>query len=133
MGHYRRAFWSFAVILGSWVAINLTFICLTASQGVNAIWRTVVLLTAGVSGMAMLTGWLFTLLPLALILPKESTFWRWHTCAPIGAAAGAMFLLVAGPIFLQGTEPHWLFSTVGAACGGFTGLIAAITRHRINA
>lgn len=133
MGHYRRAFWSLAVMLGSWAATNLAFITLTASQGVNAIWWTIALLMAGVSGMAMLTGWLFTLLPLALILPKESTFWRWHTCAPIGAIVGAIFLLVAGPIFLQGTEgAHWLFGAVGAVCGGFTGLIAAITRHRIG-
>jgi hypothetical protein len=67
--------------------------------------------------------WLLVLLPLHVLLPRSSPFWRPSASAGAGAGVGAVLLFAY--FLLSGLDLLWLFLPVGVLVGVATGLIGS--------
>src|SRR5207248_1692936 len=77
-------------------------------------WRTCLMMI----GIFVVPVWTLVLLPLHVLLPRSSIFWRPSISAGIGGASGAILLTVY--FVLSGTPFLWLFLPIGVLVGGVT-------------
>ncbi len=79
-------------------------------------------------GLFVLPVWLLVLLPLYVLLPRQSCLWRPFVCAAFGAGSGAILLTI---FFVVSPDAPlaiiWIFLPIALLVGGITCLFGAAT------
>jgi hypothetical protein len=93
-------------------------------------------------GIVVLAVWLFVWLPLALLIPRQFSFWKPGTLAVVGSLVGPAIILVssaveafrAGVPITERLAPNiaglLFFGVPAVIVGGVTGLVGAILNRR---
>ncbi len=76
--------------------------------------------------------WLLVLLPLYLLLPPGSMFWKWPLCTACGAVGGAVLFLSWSYSTYPVDSLRFEFGVGAAVIGGVMGFSAALTRRRFQ-
>ena len=87
-----------------------------------------------IAGGFILVAYVTFFLPIYLLVPTRSPFWRWPVCTSCGVVSGAAIMLGFYRIVAQSPEiVRWdYFVTVAAVVGGVTCLFASLTRYRFH-
>jgi len=79
--------------------------------------------------------WLVVILPLYLLVPLSSSFWKWPICTICGAVGGATIMLIISRAVLSSSESwneHLRLCIFAAGVGWLICLFASLTRRYFN-
>lgn len=74
-------------------------------------------------GFFAIPAWALVLLPLHVLLPRSSPFWKPGASAGVGAAAGVALLTIY--FLFEGLELLWIFLPTGVVVGIVAGLVGS--------
>jgi hypothetical protein len=87
---------------------------------------------AALAAAFVLPIWLLVLLPLYVLLPKDSALWRVPVCTALGVLSGVAVLAICFAVTGVPLSLLWLFGSEAGIIGGVTCLFGALTANRFH-